>query len=764
MTRLARGRQSVSFKVQLTLIVCLACGAASSQEPLLLSADPVTASFADSSLPDTISRTRPVYVNTAARPGADSNVGDTLLMNLFPDVQTTVILEALVERGDQVYSWIGRIKGEPYSSVTISVLKDVTQANIHSTTFGEYQIRYIEGEVHEVRQIDPAAFPPCSMGTEHAVAPSHSKLPPRRARMNAKTATYIVDIIVVYTAAAQTAVGGVAPMEALINLAIDESNDAYLFSEVDMELRLVHQQAVTYTETTFNNALTNLTTNGDGIMDEVHTLRETYGADMVSLLIDEPSSCGLAWLMTSLAGDFSANAFSVEHHGCATGYYSFAHELGHNMGSTHDIANAGGQGLFPYSYGWRWNSNIYRSIMAYAPGTRVQRFSNPNVLYLGAPTGSAGVADNAASLNAAAATVAGWRDAVGTISVSPGAGANFSGEAGGPFSPATFSYTLTNLSGSESADWTASASEAWVSLSSTSGTLPASGNVVVDVSMSVAANALAGGSHPATVTFTEVDESLDSVRNVTLTVGGPPPNARYWFAMDSDPGWTTQGAWAFGVPLGLGSANHDPTSGRTGQNVYGYNLSGDYSDNLAEQYLTTTAIDCAELENVGLNFYRWLGIEQSIFDHAKVQVSNNGSSWTDVWTHSGGNIGDTVWLEQDFDISAIADGQSTVFVRWVMGTTDSSITFPGWNIDDVALTGDLAVALTDLWVDFAYTGIEWGTEGKPYSLLGTAVDALSGPYTIYLKGDASPPTSAETLVISTPCRLETIGGAVRIGA
>ena len=38
-------------------------------------------------------------------------------------------------------------------------------------------------------------------------------------------------------------------------------------------------------------------------------------------------------------------------------------------------------------------------------------------------------------------------------------------------------------------------------------------------------------------------------------------------------------------------------------------------------------------------------------------------------------------------VSAVADDQATVYVRWVMGTTDGSVTYPGWNIDDIQITG-----------------------------------------------------------------------------
>ena len=62
-------------------------------------------------------------------------------------------------------------------------------------------------------------------------------------------------------------------------------------------------------------------------MDELHALRDSTGADMVSLIEDAPQYCGIAYLMGNLSPGFAASAFSVIHRTCATGYYSFAHEL-----------------------------------------------------------------------------------------------------------------------------------------------------------------------------------------------------------------------------------------------------------------------------------------------------------------------------------------------------------------------------------------------------------------------------------------------------
>jgi hypothetical protein len=160
------------------------------------------------------------------------------------------------------------------------------------------------------------------------------------------------------------------------------------------------------------------------------------------------------------------------------------------------------------------------------------------------------------------------------------------------------------------------------------------------------------------------------------------------FNMDSDPGWSTEGLWEFGVPTGGGGAHGspDPTLGYTGTNVYGYNLDGDYTNSLSEKWLTTTAIDCSDYTNVAVAFQRWLGVESPSWDHAYFDVSINGSGWSNVWQNTS-EITDSAWTEVEYDISAIADGQSSVYLRWGMGTTDSSVEYCGWNIDDVVLTG-----------------------------------------------------------------------------
>ncbi|HUT31496.1 MAG TPA: hypothetical protein VMX13_17000 [Sedimentisphaerales bacterium] len=149
--------------------------------------------------------------------------------------------------------------------------------------------------------------------------------------------------------------------------------------------------------------------------------------------------------------------------------------------------------------------------------------------------------------------------------------------------------------------------------------------------------------------------SLSLVMAAAWPVASVGSEAIICFGLETDPGWSTQGEWGFGVPLGGGSYCYDPTSGYTGNNVYGYNLAGDYTNSMSAYTLTSTAIDCSGYENVTLSFWRWLGVESSTWDHAKVEVSSNGSSWSPVWDHTGGSFCDGTWIYCAYDISAVAD-------------------------------------------------------------------------------------------------------------
>ncbi len=273
------------------------------------------------------------------------------------------------------------------------------------------------------------------------------------------------------------------------------------------------------------------------------------------------------------------------------------------------------------------------------------------------------------------------------LRVTPGTSLTATGQAYGPFHPNSITYTLENQ-GDTAFDYAVTKTAPWVLLSNTGGTLQPLETTTVTVSIGPAANVLGNGTYTDTVQFTNLATGQgNATRTVTLKIGVPV--LIYAWNMDTNPGWTISGGlWAWGTPTGGGGAYgcKDPNSGHTGTKVYGYNLSGDYTNSMPEYHLTTTPIDCSMLTGVKLKFWRWLGVESPTYDHAYVRASNNGSTYTTIWSNDG-QIADGAWVPVEYDLSAIADGKPGLTVRWTMGTTDSSWTFCGWNIDDVEIWG-----------------------------------------------------------------------------
>ena len=190
-----------------------------------------------------------------------------------------------------------------------------------------------------------------------------------------------------------------------------------------------------------------------------------------------------------------------------------------------------------------------------------------------------------------------------------------------------------------------------------------------------------------TFSFLVTDGIRQNSRSAVIAVV---PSAIYSATMDNDPNWQLDPGWAWGKPTGGGSWNGDPDSAYTGENIIGYELSGDYENSMLETlYATLGPVDASGYQNITISFWRWLGLE-SPYDDAAVQVSNDGVVWTDIWRPGYSHISDQVWQLVEYAVPAsVADDQPVVYFRWAMGPTDDSVTYPGWNIDDVQITGDL---------------------------------------------------------------------------
>lgn len=298
-----------------------------------------------------------------------------------------------------------------------------------------FRVRPLATGGHIFAAIDESGFPTC--GTELDPAKGHvAGGPPGETtelggggQMKGTQATYF-DVIVAYTAAVRASSGGTSGALALVDLAVAETNSAYGKASVAPTLRLAHVYETPYVEGGDMSAdLNRFQSKTDGFADEVHALRTQYGADSAALIVNSGGYCGIAYMMYSVTDSFKSSAFSVTARSCATGYYSFGHELGHNFGCAHDTSSQSSSSK-PYGFGYRTPDNNYRTVMAYSPGSRVPVFSSPLATWNGYVMGTVSKEDNGRTLNENGSVISGWypssAPSIGTFSsvTGPQAGGN----------------------------------------------------------------------------------------------------------------------------------------------------------------------------------------------------------------------------------------------------------------------------------------------------------------------------------------------------
>ena len=357
--------------------------------------------------------TRVRLARTAANPEALLRQGSAIRLGVAPGVQVVAVGERVQRRAANDISWGGRVQGA-HGWVQM-VLSDAGVTATVTVGTEQYTIRPLGNGLHAVSRLDQSKLPP-----EHSPENPAGVLdtPPPPTILSAKApaggdvgiqALSTINVLVVYTAKAATAAGNIS---SLIQLAVDETNVSYLNSGININMVRVHTAQVSYNENgSFSQHVSRLRGTSDGYMDNVHTLRNTYAADVVVLVVNDSEACGIA----SSIGSTAATAFAVAHYSCITGYYSFGHEVGHLQGARHDRYVDSSTSPYPYGHGFIPSTKNWRTIMAYGNNcsncTRIQWWSNPLVTYplTGQVMGTTQYEDNARVLNLTAATIAGYR-------------------------------------------------------------------------------------------------------------------------------------------------------------------------------------------------------------------------------------------------------------------------------------------------------------------------------------------------------------------
>lgn len=108
------------------------------------------------------------------------------------------------------------------------------------------------------------------------------------------------------------------------------------------------------------------------------------------------------------------------------------------------------------------------------------------------------------------------------LRITPSGDVVITGPVGGPFSPSTQTYSLTN-NGSTPLEWTLGSTSSWFNVAPASGTL-VRGNpaATVVISLTPAATNLSAGSYPATLWFTNLSDNFVQNRHAILDIVTPP--------------------------------------------------------------------------------------------------------------------------------------------------------------------------------------------------------------------------------------------------
>ncbi len=240
-------------------------------------------------------------------------------------------------------------------------------------------IRPIGDGLHAVVATPRTAFP-----AEHPPRmqkQTYDRPPPQRDVKPPQADDLVLDVLVAHTEGASAQYLNIE--RDLIELAISETNEGLRQSGLSrIRVRLVGTSKVQYQESgIWDEYLNHLVSPKDGMMDELHFLRDKLRADIVVLLINDRQYCGEA--RDILAEEH--NAFAVVHHGCAAGYYSFGHEIGHLLGARHDYATDSSDDPFPFGHGHV--AKACRTIMAYGDSCgscpRKNQWSGPHLKLCG---------------------------------------------------------------------------------------------------------------------------------------------------------------------------------------------------------------------------------------------------------------------------------------------------------------------------------------------------------------------------------------------
>ncbi len=272
--------------------------------------------------------------------------GGRLLLN----VRAGMELDVRVERSATTawgYSLSGRVGAGSVGFVTLVVHDEAVAGSIW-LPHASYEIGYLSDGVHALRDVTNRGPFECKTASPSSLAVPDWNAQSSAGALSADVA--VVDILALWNTGfldgSHLSDGPYeqkkAGIRAMIDLAIAHTNDAFERSGAFISLNLVGAVPVEFPQVGRSEELMMLVDPSDGHMDEVHSLRDHVGADLV-------------YLFTLGLGGLSGGEFNIGSGG------AFGHEIGHAFGVWHERSETPGLGSahgFTLFYGRRCYSTI----------------------------------------------------------------------------------------------------------------------------------------------------------------------------------------------------------------------------------------------------------------------------------------------------------------------------------------------------------------------------------------------------------------------
>ena len=176
----------------------------------------------------------------------------------------------------------------------------------------------------------------------------------------------------------------------LLEYCQEKTNEAFGNSYVSSTIEIVGSQELAYDES--GNSATDVNrfmTLNDTYLEEIHSLRNQYHADVCVLLVNSLTDNSNGAVPVGAIGAVLSNAFCVVKASAALSIYSFQHELGHLLGCRHDHEFDSQNTPYQYGHGYYWYGKLqeyyptqrgFRTVMSIkdeSTNMRVPYFSNP---------------------------------------------------------------------------------------------------------------------------------------------------------------------------------------------------------------------------------------------------------------------------------------------------------------------------------------------------------------------------------------------------